>query len=89
MFLYVPFLFNCRSGTANCHETALELVSGATVLVIVGAFCSIFRARHVGTCVEAKFGPKPAKNQIQIMIFITYSKRRLVKVALGPNPITS
>ena len=46
--------------------------------LILGAFCTIFRARPVGTGLGAKFGRKPAKNQIQITICITYSK--LVRV---------
>ncbi len=31
--------------------------------LILGAFCTIFRARPVGTGLGAKFGRKPAKNQ--------------------------
>ncbi len=41
------------------------------------AFCIIFQARPVGTCLGAKFGRKPAKNQIQIIIFITCSEGKL------------
>jgi hypothetical protein len=33
--------------------------------LILGAFCTIFRARPVGTGLGAKFGRKPAKNQNQ------------------------
>ncbi len=43
---------------------------------IVGAFCTIFRARPVGTGLGAKFGRKPAKNQTQIIIFITLPEQR-------------
>ncbi len=42
----------------------------------MGAFCTIFRARPFGTGLGAKFGWKPVKNQIKIMVLITYSKRR-------------
>jgi hypothetical protein len=41
--------------------------------LILGAFCTIFRARPVATGLGAKFGRKPAKNQIKIIIFITLS----------------
>ncbi len=44
--------------------------------LILGAFCTIFRARPAGTGLGAKFGRKPAKDQIEIIIVITYSKRR-------------
>ena len=44
--------------------------------LLVGPFCTIFQAQPVGTGLGAKFGRKPAKNQIQIIISITYSKRR-------------
>ncbi len=39
--------------------------------LIWGAFCTIFRARPVGTGLGAKFGRKPAKNQMKIKILIT------------------
>ncbi len=42
----------------------------------MGAFCTIFRARPVGTGLGTKFGRKPTKNQIQIINFIAYSKQR-------------
>ena len=41
--------------------------------LILNAFCTIFRARPVGTGLGAKFGRKPAKNQLKIIILITYS----------------
>ncbi len=44
--------------------------------LILTAFCTILQARPVGTGLGAKFGRKPAKNQIKIIICITYSKRR-------------
>ncbi len=37
-------------------------------VLILGAFCTTFQARPVGTGLGAKFGRKPAKNQIQIQI---------------------
>ncbi len=40
--------------------------------LILGAFCTIFRARPVGTGLGAKFGRKPAKNQIQHLISMIY-----------------
>ena len=54
-------IFNCGSRPENGHETAFESVSG----VLLGAFCTIFQARPVGTGLGAKFGQKPAKNQNQ------------------------
>ncbi len=44
--------------------------------LILCGFCTIARARPVGTGLGAKVGRKPAKNQITITTFITYSKRR-------------
>ena len=44
--------------------------------LILGAFCTIFRARPVGTGLGVKFGRKPAKKQMTIITCITYSKRR-------------
>ncbi len=41
--------------------------------LILGAFCTIFRARPVGAGLGAKFGRKPAKNQMHIIISIKYS----------------
>ncbi len=43
--------------------------------LILDVFCTIFRARPVGKGLGAEFGWKPAKNQIQIIILSTYSKR--------------
>ncbi len=39
--------------------------------LILGAFCTIFQARPVGTVLGAKFGRKPPRNQIKIIICIT------------------
>ncbi len=36
----------------------------------MGAFCIIFQARPVGMGLGAKFGRKPAKNQIRLMLLI-------------------
>ncbi len=36
----------------------------------MGAFCTICRARPVGTGLGAKLGRKPAKNQIKIVIVL-------------------
>ncbi len=44
--------------------------------LILGAFCTILRARPVGTGLGAKIGRKPAKKQTEIIICMTYSKRR-------------
>ena len=41
--------------------------------LILGAFCIIFRARPVGTGLGAKFGRKPAKNQIKIISLSAYN----------------
>ncbi len=65
----------CWTGPENGHETAFELVSGANF--------GNLRARPVGTGPGAKFGRKPTKNQIEITILITYSKRRLLGVAVS------
>ncbi len=43
--------------------------------LILGAFWTILQAGPAGTGFGAKFGRKPATNQIQIIILITYSKR--------------
>ena len=43
--------------------------------LILGAFCTIFRARPVGTGPGAKLGRKPSKNQITNISLIYYSKR--------------
>ncbi len=50
----------------------------------MGAFCTIFQARPVGTGLGAKFGRKPAKSLIKIIISITYPKRRCIDSVLGP-----
>ncbi len=63
---------NCGSGPEHGHETVLESVSG----LILGAVRTIFRARPVGTGLGVKFKRKPAEKQMEIIIFITYSKRR-------------
>ncbi len=76
--VYLPSLSDtfgvvyCGSGPENGHETALELVSGANF----GCVLHHLRARPVGTGLGAKFGRKPIKNPMQIMIFITYTTRR-------------
>ncbi len=40
--------------------------------LIWGLFCTIFRARPVGMGLGAKFGRKPAKNQTQVIMLITF-----------------
>jgi hypothetical protein len=52
----------------------------------LGAFCTIFRGRPVGTCLGAKFGRKPAKKQIQHPLEPT---TRLLDCSSGgfPGPI--
>ncbi len=49
--------------------------------LILGAFCTICRARPVGTGLGARFGRKPAKNKNHNYNFITYLNEG--KVSLG------
>ncbi len=46
--------------------------------LILGVLCTICRARSLGTGLGAKFGRKPAKTKITIIIFIPYLKRKSV-----------
>ncbi len=50
--------FSFHGGTENVTKLLYNLFPG----LIRGAFCTIFRARPVGTGLGAKFGRKPAKN---------------------------
>ncbi len=54
------------------YTIALGLVSG----INFGFVLHHFRARPVGEGLGAKFGRKPAKTRIQLLIFISFSERR-------------
>ncbi len=58
------------------QKMATKLTYHCSPGLICGACCTIFQARPVGTGLGAKFGRKPAKNQVEIRIVMTYAKRR-------------
>ena len=49
----------------------------------MGAFCTIFRARPVGTGLGTEFGRKPAKNHIKLIMVYYLFKAKVALSAAG------